>query len=69
MDKSISYLRKLFHINCLFLIIISLYPGSIIGLFLYGDLKLQPQLTKDFLYISSQHFYVYFIISTLGFYS
>ena len=69
MDKAISYLRILFHIFTLFLIIFSLYPGSILGFLLYGDFRLQPQITKDFLYISSQHLYVYLFISLFGFLS
>ena len=69
MDKTISYLRILFHILTLLLIILSLYPGSILGFLLYGDSRLQPQITKDFLYISSQHLYVYFLVSALGFFS
>ena len=69
MDKAISYLRILFHILTLLLIILSLYPGSILGFLLYGDSRLQPQITKDFLYISSQHLYVYLLVSTLGFFS
>ena len=69
MDKTISYLRILFHILTLLLIILSLYPGSILGFLLYGDFRLQPQITKDFLYISSQHLYVYLLVSALGFFS
>ena len=69
MDKAISYLRVLFHILILLLIILSLYPGSILGFLLYEDFRLQPQVTKDFLYISSQHLYVYLLVSTLGFFS
>ena len=69
MDKAVSYLRILFHILIFILIIISLYPGNILGFLLYGDSRLQPQLTKDFLYISSNHLYVYFLISVLGFFS
>ena len=69
MDKAVSYLRILFHILILILIILSLYPGSILGFLLYGDIRLQPQVTKDFLYISSNHLYVYFLISILGFFS
>ena len=69
MDKAVSYLRILFHILIVILIILSLYPGSILGFLLYGDIRLQPQVTKDFLYISSNHFYAYFLISTLGFFS
>ena len=69
MDKAISYLRILFHILILLLIILSLYPGSILGFLLYGDFRLQPQVIKDFLYISSQHLYVYVLVATLGFFS
>ena len=69
MDKTVGYLRILFHILILILIILSLYPGSVLGFLLYGDFKLQPQITKDFLYISSQHLYVYLIVSALGFFS
>ena len=69
MDKTVSYLRILFHILILILIILSLYPGSILGFLFYGDFRLQPQVTKDFLYISSNHLYVYFLISVLGFFS
>ena len=69
MDKAVSYLRILFHILTLLLIILSLYPGSILGFLFYGDSRLQPQITKDFLYISSQHLYVYLLVSALGFFS
>ena len=69
MDKVLSYLRILFHILILILIIISLYPGSILGFLLYGDFKQQPQVTKDFSYISSQHLFVYLLVSALGFFS
>ena len=69
MDRTISYLKKLFHILTLLLIILSLYPGSILGFLLYGDFGLQPKVTKDFAYISSNHLYAYFLISVLGFFS
>ena len=69
MDRTISYLRILFHISTLLLIIFSLYPGSILGFMLYGDFKSQPQITEDFLYISSAHLYVYLFVSMLGFFS
>jgi len=69
MDRTISYLRILFHILTLLLIILSLYPGNIMGFLIYGDIRYEPRFTKDFLYISSNHLYVYFLISTLGFFS
>jgi len=54
-----------FHSANLILIIFYLYPGSIFGHFLYGDSSIQPQITKDFI-ISSNHFYVFFILASLG---
>ena len=69
MDRTIGYLKKLFHILTLLLIIFSLYPGNILGFLLYRDFEYQPQFTKDFAYISSNHLYVYFLISLLGFFS
>ena len=51
-------------VNVIFLFLY-LYPGSILGLILYDDIYKQPQLTKDF-YISSNHFYSYFLISFIG---
>ena len=69
MDRTISYLKKLFHILTLLLIILSLYPGNILGFLLYGDFRLQPKFIKDFLYISSQHLYVFLLVSAFGFFS
>tara|TARA_Y100001980_G_C14442528_1_gene228291 strand:+ start:485 stop:838 length:354 start_codon:yes stop_codon:yes gene_type:complete len=42
-----------------------LYPGSFLGLLLYKNKNLQPQITEDFV-ISTNHFYVFFIISVIG---
>ena len=54
-----------FHTINLTLIIFYLYPGSLIGFFLYSDSSIQPQITRDFL-ISSNHFYVFIILSISG---
>ena len=65
MKKINKILIKGFHvINCL-LIIFYLFPGSILGYFLYNDISLQPQITRNFL-ISSNHFYIFIILSTFG---
>ena len=61
-------LKNSFYILNVILIIFYLYPGSILGCFLYNDCYIQPQLTKDFL-VSSNHFYVFFILSLIGFLS
>ena len=54
-----------FHTINLTLIIFYLYPGSLLGFFLYNDISTQPQITKDFL-ISSNHFYAFIILSIAG---
>ena len=61
-------LKNSFYVLNIILIIFYLYPGSILGCFLYNDCYIQPQLTKDFL-VSSNHFYVFFILSLIGFLS
>ena len=65
--KIISAAQYLFHINNLLLIIFYLYPGSIFGCLIYDDCKTQPQLTGDFIIVSSNHVYVFILISLLGF--
>ena len=54
-----------FHTINLILIIFYLYPGSLLGFFLYNDSSIQPQITRDFL-ISSNHFYAFVILSISG---
>ncbi len=60
-----NYLKQFFYLSNVVLFIFYLYPGSIFGCFIYGDCKIQPQLTRDFL-VSSNHVYVFFIVSILG---
>ena len=60
-----------FHSVNLILIIFYLYPGSIIGCYLYSNCHIQPQITPNFMissnyWISSNHFYVFTILSALG---
>tara|TARA_B100001971_G_C17727923_1_gene304489 strand:- start:98 stop:514 length:417 start_codon:yes stop_codon:yes gene_type:complete len=73
----ISFLKLIFYISVLFLIIISLYPGSLIGMLLYGNSSLQPNLAFNPFFtpvpwhlfaIASlfNHFIIYFFISILG---
>ena len=65
MKKKDIFLIKAFHLANLMLIIFYLFPGSIFGHFLYNNTSIQPQITRDFL-ISSNHFYVFIILSTIG---
>ena len=59
-------MKFIFHITNILLIVLYLFPGSILGCLLYNDCKIQPQLTPDFI-VSSNHVYIFTIISLLGF--
>ena len=69
MRKIRKYLDLFFKIYNLTIIILYLYPGSILGWILYGNLKSQPQLTGDFLSLSSNHFYTFLILSLIAVFS
>ena len=63
-----NFLKYIFHISVLFLIIISLYPGSLIGYFLYGDLGQQTNLIQNPFGTAINHFIFYVYVSLLGFF-
>ena len=65
--KKITLLTKIiFYAFNIGLIILYLYPGSILGWLIYSDFQKQPQITPDFLIFSSNHTYVFIILSLLG---
>ncbi len=66
MDKVTSFLKFVFYVSIPFLIIISLFPGSLLGFFLYDDLSRQPELIKNPFGTAINHFIYYFCISMLG---
>ena len=61
-----SKYKFIFYLFNFFLILLYLYPGSLLGCFLYDDCKLQPQITADFI-ISTNHLYAYIVLSIIGF--
>ena len=63
MSKIRKYLDLFFKISNFTIIILYLYPGSVLGWIVYGNLKSQPQLTGNFLSLSSNHFYTFLILS------
>ena len=73
MIKFFSKYKIIFYSINFFLIILYLFPGSLLGLFLYKNKTIQPQITPDFsisyFSISSNHFYVFILISVIGFLS
>ena len=61
-----SKYKFLFYLFNFFLILLYLYPGSLLGCFLYHDCKLQPQITADFI-ISTNHLYAFILFSIIGY--
>ena len=68
MIKFFSNYKIIFYFINFSLIFLYLFPGSLIGLILYSDKKIQPQITSDF-FISSNHFYVFILLSIISFLS
>ena len=66
MDKVISFLKFIFHSSVLLLVIISLFPGSLLGFFIYDDLGRQPDLVANPFGNAINHFICYFYVSMLG---
>ena len=60
-----SKYKFIFYISNFILLVLYLFPGSLLGCLLYNDCKLQPQLTADFI-VSSNHFYSFILLSTIG---
>ena len=66
MDNVITFLKFIFYISILFLIILSLFPGSLLGLLLYQDIDRQPNLIPNFFGTGINHFIYYVYVSILG---
>ena len=69
MNKLSNIFKIIFHFLNIILIFFYLFPGSILGWVFYSNLKIQPQLTDDFINISSNHFYTFFVLSITGIFS
>ena len=62
------YFKILFYVANIVLITLYVFPGSILGWFIYGNAGLQPQITSDFI-VSSNHVYAFIVLSVLGYIS
>jgi VanZ family protein len=60
-----SKIKILFQVLNVIFIILYVYPGSILGYFIYRDFGTQPQVTRDFL-VSSNHVYAFLLLSLIG---
>ena len=48
------------------LIFLYLFPGSLIGCFLYDDCKIQPKITRDLPFISTNHVFAFILLSLIA---
>ena len=60
--------KYIFHFFALFLIVISLWPGSLLGFLFYGDWGLQLNLVENPFGTTINHFIYYIYLSLLGFF-
>ena len=67
-DKVVKFLKFIFHVSVILLIIISLYPGSLLGYLFYGDFGKQPDFIESSIGTSINHFICYTYVSLLGFF-
>ena len=68
MIKIFANYKIIFYFINLCLIILYLFPGSLMGCFFFNDCKIQPQITKNFI-ISSNHFYAFGLVTIVGFFT
>ena len=68
MKNSILYSFKyLFYFSLIVLLILYLFPGSLIGYLLYGNLEKQPDLISNPIGTSINHLIFFFYVSIIGF--
>ena len=65
MKKLKLFFKTGFYFANIVLIIFYLYPGSILGWFLYNNHLIQPQITQDFI-VSANHVYAFILLTSLG---
>jgi len=61
-----SKFKIFFFVINLLLIVLYLFPGSLLGCIFFDNCKVQPQITSDFI-ISSNHFYAFGLVTILGY--
>tara|TARA_B100000029_G_C17142680_1_gene803020 strand:- start:9 stop:407 length:399 start_codon:yes stop_codon:yes gene_type:complete len=66
MDYKISIVRYLYYLSFLGLLILYLFPGSLIGYFLFGDFGKQPDFIPNPLGTSINHALAFFYLTIIG---
>ena len=66
MDYKIRIVRYLYYFSLTGLLILYLFPGSLIGYFLYGDLGKQPDMIPNPMGTSINHTLAFFYLTIIG---
>ena len=66
MDYKIRIVRYLYYFSLGSLLILYLFPGSLIGYFFYGDLGKQPDMIPNPMGTSINHALAFFYLTTIG---
>ena len=61
-----SKFKIFFYVINLLLIVLYLFPGSLLGCIFFDNCKVQPQITSDVI-VSSNHFYAFGLVTILGY--
>ena len=60
--------KIIFYFANLIIITLYIFPGSLLGWLLYGDVYIQPKISPDFI-VSSNHVYAFSVLTILGYLS
>jgi len=66
MDYKIRLIRYLYYFSLIGLLILYLFPGSLLGYFFYGDFERQPDLIPNPIGTSINHSLAFFYVSIIG---
>ena len=66
MDYKIRIARYLYNLSLVGLLILYLFPGSLIGYFFYGDFNKQPDMIPNPMGTSINHAIAFFYLTTIG---
>ena len=65
-NNVLKLIKYLYYFSLIALLILYLFPGSLIGYLLYGDLGKQPDLIPNPIGTSINHAFAFFYLSILG---
>ena len=65
-NNILKLIKYLYYLSIVILLIIYLFPGSIIGYLLYGNLYMQPNIISNPFGTSVNHFLFFFYLTFLG---